>query len=197
VSEKSNARWVRTFVDFVPAVGFLVTLIATRNFLTATWVLVAASALALAVGWFVEKRLAPLPLFTGILALIFGGLTLYFDDPRFVKMKMTFAEVALGLTLVIGVAIGKNPLKALMGDTVVMPDPAWRTLTFRYAAFFFAGAIANEIIWRTQSDVFWGSWKVGFLVLSILFAFAQTPFMMKHMQGAKDDAGPPEPPVDI
>lgn len=192
----ATGKWVRMAVDFLAPVAFLVTLIITRNFMTATWVLVGASAVALAVGWIAERRLAPMPLFGGILALIFGGLTLYFDDPRFVKMKLTFAEIALGVALLVGIGIGKNPLKALMGDAVSMPDPAWRALTFRYVAFFFAAAVANEIIWRTQTDVVWGFWKVGFFVIALVFSFAQTPFLMKHMEqgGEGKSGGPLEPP---
>src|SRR5688572_23987403 len=80
------AKWVRAGVDYAAPIAFVATLLVTKDFQAATWVLVAASAVALLVGWVVERRLAPLPLFGGSMALIFGGLTLYFDDPSFVKM---------------------------------------------------------------------------------------------------------------
>jgi len=190
-----NAQWVRAGVDYAAPIAFVATLFITKDFQTATWVLVAASAVALLVGWIAERRLAPLPLFGGSMALIFGGLTLYFDDPKFVKMKLTFVEATLGLVLIGGVILKKNPLKILMGDSLVLPDAAWRTLTLRYAAFFLACAALNEVIWRTQSDERWALWRLALLGLAVVFSITQAPFLMKHMQ-VKEEAPPPPTPPD-
>jgi len=188
----NTAKWVRAGVDYAAPIAFVGALLITHDFQLATWVLVGASALALIVGWVVERRLAPLPLFGGSMALIFGGLTLYFDDPKFVKMKLTFVEVTLAAVLLIGVAMRKNPLKMLMGESLHLPDAAWRTLTVRYAIFFLVCGALNEAIWRTQSDETWALWRLGLLGLALVFSFAQAPFLMKHMQN-KDDT-PPTPP---
>jgi intracellular septation protein len=188
------APWVRAGVDYAAPIAFVATLFITKDFQTATWVLVAASAVALLVGWIAERRLAPLPLFGGSMALIFGGLTLYFDDPKFVKMKLTFVEATLGLVLIGGVILRKNPLKILMGESLVLPDAAWRTLTLRYAAFFLACAALNEVIWRTQSDERWALWRLALLGLAVVFSITQAPFLMKHMQVKEDVAPPPTPP---
>jgi intracellular septation protein len=74
-----------------------------------------------------------------------------------------------------------------MGDAFHLPDPVVRTLTWRYALFFLALAVANEVVWRTQSTVFWGFYKFpGTVILIFLFSLSQAPLMMKHM--------PPEEP---
>jgi intracellular septation protein len=174
-------NWVKAGVDYAAPIAFVAVLLITRKVELATWVLVGVSALALAVGLIVERRLAPLPLISGVLAMIFGGLTLVFHDPSFVKMKMTVLEGALAVTMFGGVIFKKNPLKALMGDAVVLPDFAWRNLTIRYGLFFLACAIANEFIWRTQTTEFWATWKLISIGAAIVFAFLQTPYLMKHM----------------
>jgi len=196
-----SASWVRVAVDYAAPIAFVATLlIASRlkvaePFQLATWVLVGASALALLIGWITERRLAPLPLFAGLAALVFGSLTLIFHDKSFVKMKLTFVDGALAVVMFAGMALKKNPLKSLMGDAVRLPDAAWRTLTIRYGVFFLVCALANEFVWRTQSDERWGVFRLVLLGAALLFSVAQTPFFMKHMQQGEQPpaAEPPDP----
>lgn len=191
----SNTRWVRTAVDYGAPIAFAVAFFGFgRDMTLATAVLVAASVLALAVGWLVERRIAPLPLIAGIFAVVFGGLTLIFDDPSFVKMKLSFQNAAFAAALLGGVALGKNPLKLLLGDSLRMADAAWRTLTIRYGLYFVAVAIANEAVWRTQTDEIWVGFRIAVLPLAIAFSLAQVPFMMKHLQQPEDRDTAPEPP---
>jgi intracellular septation protein len=151
--------------------------------LTATWGLVAGSAAALIVGLVAERRIAPLPLFAGLLALIFGGLTLIFHDPRFVKIKPTAINLILGAVMLGGVAMGKNPLKALFSGALHLTPQGWRKLTIRYGIFFFAMAVLNEAVWRTQPDSVWVLFRFpGLQALSLMFALTQVPMMMKDMK---------------
>ena len=154
--------------------------------LTATWGLVGGSAVALVVGLAVEKRIAPLPLFAGLAALIFGGLTLVFHDPRFVKIKPTAINIALAGIMLIGTAMGKNPLKSLFAGALHLSTQGWRTLTIRYGIFFLVMAGLNEFVWRTQPDSVWVLFKIpGMEILVLLFAASQVPMMMKDMKAVE------------
>lgn len=189
------ARWVRIGVDYGAPIAFAVSFYGFgRDIILATGVLVAASVLALTVGLVVERRLAPLPLIACIFAVVFGGLTLVFKDPAFVKMKITFQNAAFAAALLGGLALGKNPLKALLGEGIRMADRPWRMLTLRYGLYFTTVAVANEIVWRTQSDAVWVNFRTALLPLALVFSLAQTPFMMKHMKQAEGEPVAPEPP---
>jgi intracellular septation protein len=185
--------WLRIAIDYGALLAFIAAVVLRHGIdEVATIVLMVGSVLAVAIGWLIERRLAPLPLMSAIFSLVFGGLTLIFHDKNILKMKLTFFEGAMALAMVGGLALGRNPLKALLGDTVKLPDAAWRTLTIRYAGFFAVAAIANEIVWRNTSDVTWAWFKGGVGVAAVLFSVTQTPFLMKHMQ--TDAPDPVEPP---
>lgn len=186
LSDKTKSL-IRSGVDYAGPLAFLVGYLVTRDMLSATWALVGASAIALAIGYGVERRIAPMPLFAGLAALIFGGLTLYFNDPRFVKIKPSVINTILGLTMLGGLAIKRNPLKALMGEALKLPDTAWRALTFRYGLFFLCVAVMNEAIWRTQPESIWIWFRMpGLQILSLVFSLTQLPLMMKHIQADKE-----------
>lgn len=188
LSAKSRAL-VRAGVDYAGPLAFLLGYLVTHNMLSATWALVGASAIALAVGYGVERRVAPLPLLSGLAALIFGGLTLVFHDPRFVKIKPTAINTLLGLVMLGGVALKRNPLKALMGDALKLSDDAWRTLTLRYGVFFLCVAALNETIWRTQPEPIWVWFRMpGLQLLALGFSMTQLPLMMKHARLDADAA---------
>lgn len=187
-------KWITGFVDYGWPVGFLLVLLVTRDIMAATWGLVAGAALALVVGYIFEKRIAPLPLAAGGLSLILGGLTLYFHDAMFIKIRPTVSGVAFGLFLIIGVVAGKNPLKAILATAIKMSDEGWKKLAWRYGIFFLATAALNEAVWRTQTDVTWGLFKFpGLTIIHILFGLSQVPLMMKY---AHLEEPPPVPPVE-
>ena len=189
-------KYVRYFVDYAGLAAFLIAFGVTRSAVSASWAIVAGSVLALAVGLVFERRIAPMPLVTAVLGLIFGGLTLFFHDERFIKVKPTILYTLFGLFLLTGLVRGKNPLKALMGDAFHLPDPVVRTLTLRYALFFFGLAIANEVVWRTLSTSTWVLFKFpGVAIIIFLFAMTQAPLMMKHMPD-EEAADAPKPPAD-
>ena len=176
--------WLKGAIDGGPAVPWLATLLITHDFRLATWVLVTGSALALATSLLVYRRIAPIPAVGGGLALLFGGASLLFHRNDIIQMKMTIVDGLLGAALFIGLAMGKNPLKALLGGAFYLADGAWRVLTIRYGLFWWACAIANEIVRRTQTPHDWGVFRVAVMIAALVFALAQTPFLMKHNRAA-------------
>jgi intracellular septation protein len=164
-----------------------------RDLTQATWWLVGGSVVALLVGLVVERRLAPMPLIAGGFALVFGGLTIAFHDPRFIKIKPTVVNLVYGVALLVGVWLRRNPLKWLLGETLALSEQAWRQLTIRYAVYFLLVGGLNEIVWRTQSTETWVLFHgPGLWILVVLFSLTQIPFMQKHLGSSE----PPPPPAD-
>lgn len=172
--------WTRMAIDYLGPLALLLTVLVTHDMLKATWAMVIASAVALAASYALERRIAPMPLIFGIVALVFGGIALFFHDPRIVKMKTTVINAALGIGILVGFFMGKSPLKLLLGEALKMTEDGWRKLTWRYGLFFLFLAALNELVWRTQSDKFWATFHfLGSLGLTLLFSFSQMPLMLK------------------
>ncbi len=182
-------KWVRGAVDYGGLVAFVAGYFTTRDLVQATWWLVGGSAVSLLIGLIFERRIAPFPAIAGGAAVLFGSLTLIFHDVTFVKMKPTVMNGLFAVVLLGGLAMGKTPLKLLLGEAVKMPDDGWRRLSLNYGLFFLVLAVLNEVVWRTQPDKIWVVFRFpGLLILSVLFSFAQVPLMMKY---AKTDEPPP------
>ncbi|ACG76546.1 intracellular septation protein A [Phenylobacterium zucineum HLK1] len=183
--------WIRYFVDYSALVVFLVAYFMTGKDITvATWALVVGSGIALVVGLAVERRIAPFPLIACAAGLVFGGLALFFHDPRLLKIKPTIMNGIFGLVLTVGLFMGKHPLKLLLGEAFQMPEPAWRRLTINYALFFFALAGLNEFVWRTQAEEVWVVFRFpGLMILTLVFSIAHAPLLMKYVRA--DELPPP------
>jgi intracellular septation protein len=147
----------------------------------ATGAFMVAILVALAVSYAMTRHLAVMPLVTAVIVLIFGGLTLILHDDLFIKLKPTIIYVLFGGTLVGGLAFGK-PLLGMVFDSVFhLREEGWRKLTWRWAIFFFALALINEIVWRTQTTDFWVSFKLfGVVPLTFLFAALQVSLLNKY-----------------
>jgi len=175
-----TSPWVRMAIDYLGPLALLAVLLITHDMLKATWGMVVGSAVALALSYAMERRIAPMPLIFGLVALVFGLIAIVFHDPRIVKMKTTVINAALGTGILIGFFMGKSPLKLLLGEALKMTEDGWRKLTWRYGVFFLFLAVLNEVVWRTQSDRFWATFHfLGSLVLTLIFSFSQMPLMLK------------------
>ncbi|MCI0467199.1 MAG: septation protein A [Beijerinckiaceae bacterium] len=148
---------------------------------TATLVLMAGVLAALAVSLLAARRLPTMPLVTAFLVLVFGGLTLYLQDTTFIKMKPTVLYAAFGVVLIGGLAVNKPLLPIVFDNAMALTERGWKLLTFRWAGFFFALAVLNEIIWRTQSNDTWVAFKFpGIFILILLFSLTQLPLIRRH-----------------
>ncbi|HEY0928062.1 inner membrane-spanning protein YciB [Brevundimonas sp.] len=197
---------IRQAVDFGALLAFMAAYAINRfargldgqeALVQATWVLVGASIIALIVGYVAEKRLAPLPLLTGGFALIFGVLTLVFHDPTLLKIKLTIQNGLLAVVLLGSLPLRKYPFKYLLGDAIRITDIGWRGLTLRYGLYFAAVAIANEIVWRTQTDDTWVAFRGGLWMASAAFGIWQVFYIMKHLIKDEEDAEPVSPDTGL
>ena len=148
----------------------------------ATAAFMAAISLSLAVSWSLTRSLPRMAALTAVVVVVFGGLTLVLRDETFIKMKPTVVNGLFALILAIGLVQGRSYLKYLLGDTMPIDDAGWMIFTRRWVFFFIFLAVLNEVIWRTQSDAFWVSFKTfGNLPLTLLFVASQWPLLQRHM----------------
>lgn len=172
--------WLKPLVDYGPLGAFFAAYLGA-GLMTATGVLMAATAVVLVLSLYFERRLPVLPLVTAAVVGVFGGLTLWLKDETFIKLKPTIIQGVMAAVLFGGLAVGRPLLKPVMGTAWRMDEAGWRRLTLRFAFFFAAMAGLNELVWRTQSTDVWVTFKVfGILVLTFLFALAQTPLLQRH-----------------
>ena len=143
---------------------------------------VIATLIALILVWIIDKKIPMVPLIGGILITFFGGLTIYFDNPVFIYIKPTIINILFGLALMLGKFFTNEPiLKKMLGNALQLTDQGWSILNKRWIFFFFALAILNEIVWRTQSEEFWVNFKVwGMLPITFIFTAFQIGLINKH-----------------
>jgi intracellular septation protein len=147
----------------------------------ATAVFMAAVVVALAISYALTRHLPVMPLVTAVVVLVFGSLTLILHDELFIKLKPTIIYLLFGGVLLGGLALGKPVLGVVFDSVFHLTEEGWRRLTLRWALFFLALAVLNEIIWRTQSTDFWVNFKVfGVVPLTFLFAAMQYPLLTKY-----------------
>jgi intracellular septation protein len=147
----------------------------------ATGAFMVAVLAVLAVSYAMTRHIAIMPLVTAVIVLIFGTLTLVLHNDTFIKLKPTIIYVLFGGTLLGGLAFGKAFLGILFDSVFDLTEEGWRKLTWRWALFFFALALINEIVWRNFSTDFWVSFKLfGVVPLTFLFGAAQYPLLTKY-----------------
>ncbi len=147
----------------------------------ATGAFMVAIAISLTVSYLIEGKLAPMPIVTGVVVMVFGGLTIYLQDDLFIKLKPTIVNSIFATILFAGLLMERPLIKYLFEQVFPLTDEGWRKLTFRWAVFFVFLAILNEIIWRNFSTDFWVAFKLwGVFPITMIFAAAQLPLMQSH-----------------
>lgn len=162
---------------------------ADRKLFAATGVFIVATVLALGVHYALIRRLPIMPLVSGVVVVVFGGLTLALQDKTFIMMKPTIVNSLFGAVLLGGLAFNRSLLSVVLDSMFALTEEGWRKLTFRWGLFFFALAALNEVVWRTQTEDFWVNFKVfGIMPLTVAFALAQTPLLMRHERKEEAEA---------
>src|SRR5580658_3842190 len=146
----------------------------------ATGVLMACVVVTLGVSYAMLKRIPVMPLVTAVIVVIFGSLTLVLHDETLIKIKPTALYLSFAGALFAGLWLKKPLLKILFDGALHVTEEGWRKLTWRWAFFFLALAVLNEFVWRTQTTDLWVKFKTfGFLPITLLFALAQAPLIMR------------------
>jgi|SRR6056300_57892 len=140
-----------------------------------------ATVIAVLFSYILEKKIPIMPTVGAAIVLLFGGLTIYFDNDVFFKMKPTIINLLFAVILYGGILINKPLLKYLLGAALKLEEEGWKILTQRWIGFFIALAILNEVVWRTQSTDIWVNFKVfGILPITFIFTMTQFPLIKKY-----------------
>jgi intracellular septation protein len=183
----SAPKWVKPAVDFGPLLAFFAAY-KLSGLMAATLILMLATAIAVTLGFWATRRIAAVPLVTLGFVAILGGLTLWFKDETFIKMKPTIVQLLFALILFGGLVFKRPTLKYVLGEALQMTETGWRQLSLRFALFFTGMAVLNEIVWRSFPTDLWVDFKVfGILGLTLLFGIAQAPMMRRHTIAGKTE----------
>ena len=181
-----NKSFLKFIADFGPLLIFFTVYYKSGNNLSlAIPPLIIATIIAVAVVYFLEKKIPYVPLIGGVVISLFGGLTLYFNNPVFLYIKPTIINIIFAIVLIIGkIFFNKNFLKFFFKTAFQLDEIGWDKLNYRWAYFFIFLAIVNEIVWRTfapEKEYVWVNFKVwGILPLTFLFTALQLPMINKH-----------------
>jgi intracellular septation protein len=180
MSEKPQINpLLKLALDIGPLLLFVAVL--TRfDIYAATATFMVAIVIALLASYVMTRRWPIMPVVTAVIVLIFGGLTLFLHDDTFIKVKPTIIYALFGSVLLGGILFDRPLLAAVLDSSFHLTEEGWRKLTLRWAAFFFAMAVLNEIVWRTQSTQFWGNFKLATTIITFVFAALQYPLLVKH-----------------
>jgi intracellular septation protein len=178
-----NKSFLKFIADFGPLLIFFTIYYKSGNNLSiAIPPLIIATIIAVVTVYFMEKKIPYVPLIGGVIISLFGGLTLYFNNPIFLYIKPTIINIVFAITLIVGkIFFNKNFLKFFFKTAFQLDEIGWNKLNFRWAYFFIFLAFLNELVWRTQPETTWVNFKVwGILPLSFIFTGLQLPMINRH-----------------
>lgn len=156
--------------------------------MAATIALMITTPISLIIYWFVYRKVATMPLVTAVLVLVFGGLTLYFNDSFFIKIKPTIIYLLFASGLLGALAFGKSLMKSVLGESVKLTDAGWFRMSLHWGLFFIALAVLNEVVWRNFSEETWVQFKTfGVLPLTLIFSAAELIFIRGEIIDPQSD----------
>ena len=174
---------LKFLVDVGPLVVFFIFFKKTGNIIDAIIPLIIATTIAIIISYILEKRIPMMPTIGGIILIIFGGLSYYFENKIFFYMKPTIINILFAGTLMVGNYLNRPLLKYLMGSAINLSDKGWFELSKRWIIFFIFLAGLNEIIWRYFTEETWVNFKVfGIITLTFIFSLSLFPVIKKYQQ---------------
>jgi intracellular septation protein len=174
---------IKFITDFGPLLIFFTIYKKSGNDLSAAIPpLIISTIIAVVIVYFVEKKIPYIPLIGGVIISVFGGLTLYFNNPIFLYLKPTIINLIFATVLLLGhLFFKKNFLKIFLKNAFQLNEIGWEKLNYRWSYFFIFLALLNELIWRTQTEDVWVNFKVwGILPITFIFTAMQVPLLNKY-----------------
>lgn len=181
-TSKQTPQWVKSALELGPVIGFFVAYLYFKDevftfggteydgFIIVTAGFIPVILASMGILWWLTGHISRMQIVTAVLVVVFGGLTVWLNDDRFIKMKPTMVYLLLGGILAIGLLRGQSYLRVVMGELLPMEQEGWMILTRRMTAFFFLLAASNELVWRTQSTEFWVYFET-FVLTGAMFVF--------------------------
>ena len=185
--------WLKAGLEFGPLILFFVVFMRLRDktliiagteysgFIVATLVFIPVLVLSTLALWRLTGKLAPMQIATLVLVVVFGGLSVWLNDPKFFKMKPTIIYLIFAGLLGLSLALRRNWLELVMSEALPMRAEGWRILTIRMALLFLGLAIANEVVWRNMSETAWVNFKTfGLPAIMIAFFVANSKLFERY-----------------
>ncbi|WP_297767316.1 inner membrane-spanning protein YciB [uncultured Roseovarius sp.] len=201
MTEKTPPKWVKPVLEFGPILAFFAAYMWLKDrsfaiggteydgFIVVTAGFIPVFLVSMALLWKLTGHLSRMQIMTAVLIVVFGGLSVWFNDPRFFKMKPTMIYLLFGGVLGIGLLRGQSWLQVVMEGVMPLTDQGWMILTRRLMLFFFGLAVLNEAIWRTQSEEIWVYFKTFGLTAAIFVFFMSQGSLFRDHGTEEDDKG--------
>ncbi|MBY5988077.1 inner membrane-spanning protein YciB [Roseovarius atlanticus] len=199
MDDKNANGKLKAVLEFGPVLGFFVAYLMLKDrvftiggteyegFIVITAVFIPVLLASTALMWKLTGHLSKMQILTAVLVVVFGGLTVWLNDPKFFQMKPTIIYLFFGTVLGIGLLRGRSYLQYVMDGLMPLTDRGWMILTKRITIFFFAMAALNELVWRTQSEETWVYFKTfGLMAAMFVFFMMQGKLIAEH---GTDDGG--------
>ncbi len=197
--QRNIPQWVKTALEMGPVIGFFVAYLYLKDevftfggteydgFIVVTAGFIPVILASMGLLWWLTGHISRMQVLTAVLVLVFGGLTVWLNDDKFIKMKPTMVYLLLGGVLAIGLMRGQSYLRVVMGELLPMQHEGWMILTKRMTAFFFLLAASNELVWRTQTTEFWVYFETFVLTGALFFFFiAQAGLIQRYAIETED-----------
>jgi intracellular septation protein len=189
--EELRPQIIKMALELGPLVIFFIAN-ARADIFVATAAFMGAMVISLVLTWFILKKIAIMPLVTGVVVLVFGGLTLWLQDDTFIKIKPTITNSLFAAVLLGGLVFKQSLLKYVFGDVYKLREQGWSKLTLNWGVFFLVLAVVNEILWRNFTTDTWVAFKVwGVMPLTVIFSISQVSLLNKYAPEAEPKHMPP------
>ncbi|WP_439124678.1 inner membrane-spanning protein YciB [Marivita sp.] len=199
MAQRQIPQWVKSALELGPVIGFFVAYLWVKDevftfggteydgFIVATAVFIPVILASMGILWWLTGHISRMQIVTAVLVVVFGGLTVWLNDDRFIKMKPTMVYSLLGGILAVGLLRGQSYLRVVMGELLPMEHEGWMILTKRMTGFFFLLAASNEIVWRTQSTEVWVYFETFVLTGATFFFFIAQAGVIQRYSTAEED----------